>query len=220
MDIVYSQENSRLAAKYDFIVYPLDYGVLKKVLRTYAYKMPQVHGEAPPEAILTVDGLVGKKDEFTVDVSTERQIFGVSSTSSHKLEHEFNMLEDSISKEIGIELPSKARFYEFIYDAVVKTGSNPLEVMAKIGREIPIYNEISQLLGGQVSPLNLKVSPTNTSVESENWFDFTIEPVLNKATIAYHIGFVFRNKEKTRVLDKISNVNIVVEDSLKLIESR
>lgn len=220
MNIDYSQENSRLAAKYNFIVYPLDFEVLKKVLRANDYKIPQSPPSPSPDAIMSVDGIIGKKDEFTVDVNTERQIFGLTSGDHHLLESEFNKLENSISKEIGSELQYKARFYEFVYHAVVKTGSNPMEVMTRLGTRIPIYDEISKIVGQQASPLNLRVCPANALVESEDWFDLTIEPVLNKATVAYHIAFIFRNKDKVGVFAKMSNLNNLIEHSLKLIESK
>lgn len=77
---------------------------------------------------------------------------------------------------------------------------------------------MSKILGAEVSSFNFRVSPAHTPVESENWFDFTIEPVMNKATVAYHIALVYRNKEKPKVLTKISSLQTIIEDSLRLLE--
>jgi hypothetical protein len=219
MEVEYSQESSRLAAKYDFIVYPLDYAVLKKTLMAQEYRMPQARGQAPPDSLITVDGIIGKKEEFTIDVNSERQVFGVSSTDYNKLESEFNKLESILSNEVGTELRSSARFYEFIYDAAVRTGNSPLRAMAKLGKGVTVYEKMSKILGANVSPLNVRVLPTDVPIESENWFEFTIEPILNKSNVLYHIGFVFRNKDQSIVLEKISNLKRIVDDVLKLVES-
>lgn len=209
----FKQENFRLAGKYNFIVYPIDQAVLRKVLSSQNYQLT-----IQDTAILSINGIIGKKDGITVDVQTEGQVVGVSTTNPTTVLSTFEELEGALSEEIGERLDSKARFYEAIIQFQVKTSKNPMHVMAQLEKNYPYCEQISKIIGEKVAPLSIRFSPANRSIESEDWFDFRIEPMPNKATSSYLILLIFRSGERQKVIEEIKNSRKIASDSLNLIE--
>lgn len=64
-----------------------------------------------------------------MDSLVDKQVLGVNSVNIEKLLPAFEQLEKDLSQQLGINLESKARFYETISHFSVKTGSssNPLD---------------------------------------------------------------------------------------------
>jgi hypothetical protein len=211
----YKQENLRLAAKYNFIVNPISYHVLWKVLTAQNYQMA---GPGQDSAVLSFTGIIGRKGIVTADVQTEGQVVGINSINTNSLISAFDELEEDLSEERGERLSTKARFYEAIVQFDVKTSKNPLRVMAHLARKYPYCKEISEIIGEKVVPLGIRYSPAETSIESENWLDFRIEPMLNKAGSSYLVYLVFRRRERLKVIEQIRNSREIAIQCLKLIE--
>jgi hypothetical protein len=211
----YKQENFRLAGRYNFIVNPISYPVLLRILSSQNYQVPE-QDEVTRGWHFT--GVIGKKEDITVEVQTEAQVVGISSVNANILLPAFDTLEGALSQEIGEGLPTKARFYEAIVQFEVKTSMSPLRVMAHLARKYPYCEEISEIIGEKVAPLGIRYFPAGKSIESENWFDFRIEPMLTKAGSSYLIFLVFRRQERLKVIEQIKNSRKIADESLKLIE--
>lgn len=168
---------------------------------------------------IEIDGQVAKKDDLTVDCIPDKQVLGISSNDNEKLLSEFNELEKEISTELGQNVSENAQFYETIIQLAIKTGKNPLETMAKIRNNYPICNDFSEIVGEEVSPFGIRMSPSKKPLQSEDWFDFKIEPLIVRATTTYYGNFVFRSANREKVLDALTKSKDYFHNILTKLES-
>lgn len=220
-NLKFSRANLRLSVKYNFIVYPIDFALLQKVLSTLGYQVvkPPSTQDLIMGGVLHADGRVAVKENLVVDSLTDKQVLGINGTESEKLIPAFEEVENGLSVELGQPLDEKARFYELVLHYAVETGSNPIEVFANLGKRYPYSTEMSKILGNDVSPFSYRVSPSNVVIDSENWFDFVIEPLTSRATSSYHIGIIYRNKSRAVVIEFLKNIKFTISEALKLLES-
>jgi hypothetical protein len=169
--------------------------------------------------MIDVNGTVAAKEELTVDSLVDKQVLGINGSDTSRLLTAFEQLETSISTELGIQLQTRARFYETIIYFNVRTGNNPVTVFGNLRNRFPYCNEMSVILEEDVSPISYHIAPVNASVDSENWFDFIIEPLLNRAASTYHIGFIFRNSRRDLVINAFRNSKEKITQALRLLES-
>jgi hypothetical protein len=210
----------RLSAKYNFIIYPLDYSILKKILEKRGFQVvkPPIPGMINV-GTLEVEGSVGSKEDVTFDSLPDRQVIAVNSSNLMKSLSEFQELENDISNELSLRLGDNARFYETVSDLAVKTKSNPIRVFSTLRNNYPFIDELSKIFCGEVSPFAYRISPNNIPINSENWFEFTAEPLANRSTTVYHIGLVYRNRDRTNVMDFLERLGSTVTEALKILES-
>jgi hypothetical protein len=218
----FSQARLRLGVRYNFIVYPIDFAILQRVLTPQDYKV--VKPPVPQDlisggGILDVNGTVATKEDLIVDSLVDKQVIGINGSDTTRLLTAFEQLESGISNELGIQLQERARFYETILYFNVRTGNSPVRVFGNLGNRYPYHSDMSSLLGQEVSPISYRVGPANAPVDSENWFDFTIEPLLSRAASTYHVGFIFRNARRDLVIDILRNSKDKITQALRLLES-
>jgi hypothetical protein len=88
--------------------------------------------------IFEVEGTVAKKSGRNNGFTGRQASIGSYnySVDIEKLLPAFEQLEKDLSQQLGINLESKARFYETISHISVKTGRNPLEVFSPMRKTI------------------------------------------------------------------------------------
>src|SRR5690349_9768843 len=95
---------AHIGVKYNFIIYPIDFAVLNKVLSSQGYSVVRPTGAQDLVAggILEVEGTVARKDDLAVESFADKQVLGVNSKDAEKLLFAFGQLEEALSKELGI----------------------------------------------------------------------------------------------------------------------
>lgn len=124
-----------------------------------------------------------------------------------------------MSTELSLDLETNARFYETISDLAVRTKNNPILTFSTLGNKFPFISELSTIFKQEVSPFSYRISPNNVPINSENWFEFTVEPLANRSTTIYHIGIIYRDRNRSNVIDFLENLRSTVMNVLKLLES-
>ncbi len=203
------EKKIRLAAKYDFIYSPFDFNTLRDSLMSLDYIVvtPPSIQNTGQQMDLMPTGDIAKKDDLIVDVSSEKQVIGVRAADEIKVLEEFNKIEEKLLITIGEDLSKKAKFYEIIHDEILRTGKNPTSTFQNISNNNGFVKNMESLLKTPLSFASVKLIPANVSVESTDWFNLVLEPVLSKANSQYHFGLIYRNKDKSSVENELRNLN-------------
>ncbi len=218
-EIEFTKKSIRLSGKFNFIIFPISIITLRKILSEQDYETPK-NPEIPAGAgIVEIEGQIGKKEGLTVDCQIDRQIIGVNSDDTEKLLSAFDKLDKSISTELGQELSENSQFYETIIQFTIKTGKNPMEILAKLRGKYPLSETISDIIGENASPFTLRYSATGKPIQTTDWFEYRIEPLVQRATTTYYSSFVFRNKDKNKVLEIVKKSQDMAVQIVKEIES-
>ena len=217
-NIEFAQKTIRLSGKYDFVIFPLSFAILQGLLTDKGYKPTKLPEGAPP-LITVIDGQLATKENLTVDCQTERQVIGVNSNDIELLINSFNEIEEIMSTELGDSMSNNNQFYEITAQFTIKTGKNPLDVFAKNREKLSLCEKVSEIMGENISPFGFRFTPTNVSVQSVNWFDIKLEPLVHRSTTIYYGSLVFRNKNREKVIEKTKNVKNNFKSFLNELES-
>lgn len=211
--------NVRLSARYGFIIYPIDYGILQKVLTLQGYQVAKTPN-TPIEGISVEPvGLIAKKGNITVDSLSDKQVIGINANNEQAALSSFEELENGLSTELGIDLTTKKQFYEATMYLAVRTGKNPLTTMSQLRERYPYQKEMSKIFGEDIAPLSYRISPTNRPIDSPDWFEFNIEPLTSRATSFYRVALIYRSSTRSSVMEKVTNSRNMITQTLHMLES-
>lgn len=101
----------------------------------------------------------------------------------------------------------------------MKTGNNPAKVLRAVSKKNAFLEDMEKILHKELSFTSIRLTDSNVMAESPNWFDITIEPVLNRANTTYHFSLIFRNKEKKVVETKIKDLTSFKQSVFEKLES-
>jgi len=168
---------------------------------------------------MVIDGEVATKENLRVDCQIEKQVFGVVSKDIELLISSFNEIEEIMSTELGDAMSNNNQFYEVISQFTIKTDKNPLEIFAQNRERLSLCDKVSEIMDENVSPFGFSFSPTRVPIQSADWFDFKLEPLVSRATTSYYGNLVYRSKDRKKVIEKTKNVKNYFISLLKELES-
>lgn len=208
----------RLGARYNYIVYPLENNFVLRFMLKLGYT-PLRSQFGKPETLRPDEQLVFQKDGITVDFYEPRQIVGLNSNNPEKLTKAFQGLEKNFSSELDEDLSTKIHFYESIMQYSVKSDNNPVKIISNTAASYPYSTEISNIIGSRCAPFNLRYVSTE-SMESEQWFDLNIEPLLSSMNNRYLVTYVVRNKKFDLVAEKLLDSKSILSRIIETIEKQ
>jgi hypothetical protein len=160
-----------------------------------------------------------QKDGVALEFDESHQIIAMISVDIEKLLDTFKNVEQMLLSEINSNHINKIFFYEFLIRFIVKSNNSPLKVISNTKRLYPFYEQMTNLLGSEVTPFNLRFSSPN-SIESHDWFDLNIEPLLSSANNRYFINYIIRNNQFDVVQEKMKNSFNIVSKAIDIIENK
>jgi hypothetical protein len=202
-------QEARYGVHFGYILFPIDFRDLRQTLARNGYELSRGEDIPAPPARIAFAGEIARKGEVRVYADSDGGEIGTVSRTLHDAYASFDGLASIIQTELNINLHENVRFYWIVSHYKADSGKMPYKEICKTGND-KFNKEFSEILGESVSPFSVRLSPTDTIINQENWFDIAIEPdVVNEKL--YHIGVVFRNasREKTEGFAKDIEKNLL-----------
>ena len=217
----FERADLRISSRYNFVISPLDFSILRKVLKELNYNVmkPPIPQQFVPGGIIDIDGQIATRNGVAITSNIDKQVLTISSNEEDELLTSFSELEKSLSIEIGLELKDNVHFYETILHFAIKTGNNPIQTFSNLSNDYPFHKEMSNIFNIPVAPLSYRISTKEIPINSRNWFEYTIQPLSSNATTYYHVSLIFRNIERNIVVDIIKRSKEIITSTLKLLET-
>jgi len=208
-----------VSVRLDYILFPIKFEDFRDALASkgYTIEVPRTP-RLPIGTQVTVSGTIARKGDVVVGLDAERQVFGAEGKNLADVIAVFSELENIIEGVLRIEITPKARFYEILANYEAVTGQNPLQQISKIKLPENVAKGFEEILKAPVSNFTLHVSPVGQMPNQEDWFDIRIEPLVFRATDTYLVNVIYRNKDKSKFTDFMSNLETTIKSILDLID--
>jgi len=196
--------------------FPLKVIELADSLEKKGYEIsPDIPFPRPPVA-LGGAGTIARKGKTIIHIDTRGPILTISDVSVKSALDCFDEIANMLNEDYKINLDSLVGVYEFSTQCEVPTEKKVYETIAK-NVEIPILDQIGEILQKKLWPLTLRFGGADMNVNSTNWFEFSIEPSVERND-SYIIGIACRNKEKEELRSFIESFEEKINKILKLID--
>jgi hypothetical protein len=204
----------------DYILFPIKFEAFREALASNGFSIivPRAPN-LPIGADIAVTGPIARKQDVVISLDSERQVLSAEGKSLADTLSVFSEIEKIVEKVLRIDVTSKARFYEVLANYEAETGKNPLQQISNIGLPKRIVEGFEEILGAPVSSYTLRLSPTGQVPNQEDWFDIRIEPLVIRATDTYLVNVMYRNKEKSKLVEFTSHIEEKIKSMLNMIET-
>lgn len=207
-------EGVRLSVRYNYVIFPFATSeLLAELTRLNAdYSLvPIPRGAKPPiGAKLDWSGQVARKDNVTIDFDSISQTIAAEGKNPSDTARIFTEIDEIIKSNLYLNLEERIRFYEVTLSYSIKTGKNPLKTLGKIKPEGKLYDSLEKILNEPISNYSLHFCKQTKSVESSDWFDLRIHPVAPKSMSVFEVLAVYRNKNRSKVVDFSTNIENII----------
>lgn len=211
---------ARFLVRLKHVLFPIDFRDIRKALARNAYELIPIRGPIPGRpARISWEGPVARKGESVVSLDTSVGLIGVSHKTIEEAKKGFEELTKIIQKDLGINLHSNVWYYELSTHFNLETKTPPSHRIAKITDGNPYFSKFAKVLGREVSMFSVRLTPSNTIPNQENWFDITIEQDVLLAN-AYHIGVMFRNQKRSEIKKFSTNLEKNILRLIDVIEAK
>lgn len=214
-------EGLRLSVRYNYVIFPFGTSELLAELARlnagYSLSPPPRILKPPIGAKLDWSGQVATKDNITIDFDSISQTIVAEGKIPVDAARIFTEIDEIIKSNLNLNLEENIRFYEVTFSYSIKTGKNPLKTLGKIKPEDKLYDSLEKILNEPISNYSLHFCKQTESVDSPDWFDLRISPVASKSMSTFEVIGVYRNKNRSKVIDFSTNSeNIVSQIFTKL----
>jgi len=162
-------------------------------------------------------GPIARKGDVIVDVNTAAHVIGVSSLDIESALKEFTGIEGAMRDELMLDL--RPLFYEVLVEAEVVSGSNPLEVMSKVGNKFDLINKLIEKSGVKLDLFGVRLCESGRDPDGVEWLDVEVNPFVSRAGKAYYVSIVYRRPNREDVLRFAKNVPTFINSLVAGIES-
>ncbi len=149
---------------------------------------------------LVVGGRIAQKGELSFAVDPNRSIITVEGNVIGNVLIEFNAIEDLTRQEFAIDFIREARFYEIIADLTIVVHKNPVETVSKVFSDSKVLSDFSTILKEEVGNYGVRLAKKRQVPNEEEWFEYSVEPLVAKPRSAYHSTVIYRSKDKDNVM--------------------
>ena len=162
-------------------------------------------------------GPIARKGDVIVDVNTDAHIIGVSSLDVESVVREFASVEDAVRSELMLDL--RPLFYEVLVEAEVVSGSNPLEVISKVGDKFGLIGRLTEMSGMRLGLFGVRLCESGRDPDGVEWLDVEVNPFVSRAGKAYYVSIVYRRPAREDVLTFARKVLTFINSLISGIES-
>lgn len=166
-----------------------------------------------------VGGTIARKGNVFVDVDDGRKLIGVSGGSIDDTVKTFTEILEILQEDFYVNLDTELDYVELIAQYLIKSDSNPLEVLQNCSK-IKFKDALQKLLNTAVSDYRISIVPRGVLPSSKRWFEISIFPKLTMPTRAYWVEVIFRDTKSSNVISFASNLNSTISNIIKTIESK
>lgn len=159
--------------------------------------------------------IIARKKGIIVTLNLSRRVLGIETKSSKIASEGFQELLTHLTDTANMNIDKNTLFYELLGKIHITTQFDPLKSMSKAFRSLKFFQEFDEILGEKVSPLAIRLIPSEKIPSDSDYFDITIRPILTSPRNKFVINVVYRNINCNKVLDFLDGME---EKILKLIE--
>lgn len=124
-----------------------------------------------------------------------------------------NTVEDifSITEEaFGFDLTKYVHFFEFEVNATYYMDKDVYGLMANLFQDSSDMKILNKIFEGDYAQTSIKLTPSTKSINSLDWFDFTIEPKVNSIGNAFVVRLLCRNPAFKNMVEKVKRTEKTV----------
>jgi len=154
----------------------------------------------PVGAQLVVGGRIAQKGDLSFNVDPNRGVITVEGNIIENVVAEFNGIEDLARQEFAVDFIREARFYEIIADLTIAVHKNPVETVSKVFSDSKVLSDFSTILKEKVGNYGVRLAKKRQVPNEEEWFEYSVEPLVAKPRSAYHSTVIYRSKDKDNVM--------------------
>jgi len=182
--------------RFTTLLFPLNYSGLMNSLEKRGYEISS--GIPFPRLPIRIGGAgeIARKGKTIVQVDAGQQILQVVGTDLKSTFECFQEIEKALKEDCNFQIIDFARTYNISANYVSSTRNRSYEAIAKAFSS-PIFNDLGKIMEENLWPLTLNFAGANLVVNSNNWFDISIRPNLERDN-SYTIEVVFRNADRLK----------------------
>lgn len=185
------------------LFFPLGFSEITQLIDKAGFTLVPPLRERPSVPVgtqLVVSGRIAQKGELSFAVDHNRSIITVEGNVIGNVLTEFNAIEDLARQEFAVDFIREARFYEIIADLTIVVHKNPVETVSKVFSDSKVLSDFSTILKEEVGNYGVRLAKKRQVPNEEEWFEYSVEPLVAKPRSAYHSTVIYRSKDKDNVM--------------------
>ena len=203
------------------VVFPIDSIEFINTLSKNGY---QITARPPPSApvgtMLEIYGEVARKTGASVEIDGEKKHVLIRGNESNTVISVFLDVLSIVKYNLSVDLEKNVLFYEGDGFYHIQGEKSPLETISKT--ESDVHLSLGKLFGiSQVSPFSIHLFSTGSKVNSVNWFDMSIKPLLpNQTETTYDLTLVLRTENKSNLLNILEGIEQKMSKVIEILEQK
>ncbi len=197
------------------IILPLDVFTFSKLLVTSGFSTVKV-GETTTEGLVAVRGDIARKGNTIVRLDQAKMVIGVDGTRKQEVLDVFKEVSAILSK-VGVELSENARFYELLANYMVEADKSPMASIQNFFSPLKL-EQFDKIMESKSTLSTVKIVPRDTEIDSEDYYDIVVEPLIPRPHKAYALSVVYRSKDGKKTETFTSLLDAKIESIIKAIE--
>jgi hypothetical protein len=165
-------------------------------------------------------GTLARKGTTSLVMEMSTPTLGLNAENGQTLVEEFDLIEETLRKNLSFDSPQHASFYEVLASALVWTKQDALQVLRRLGSVQDITSRFAERTGmGPASNVAMRFVPAKGEMHSADWWDVHIEPSFRSPHQCYRVTVVYRHPERSEVIQVAENIVKVIEHSIESLEA-
>lgn len=206
----------RIGMNFRTVLFPLTILEISQSLEKLGYEISPSLPSPRPTGRMTGVGEIARKGRTSVRINADAQVLRVAGISQESVMQVLDSIVTIIQEDYDVDINEFARFYVFSINYEYPTEKRCYETIAKALRA-PVFNDIEGIMEEEIWPLELRFGGAKLSVNSDNWFDITIQPSFERND-SYKLNVVYRNTDVNKWRTFMKELDNKIIKILKLIE--
>lgn len=212
----FSYRQLTLIVKYNVVIFPFDIFLFLNALPSLGFVLTDP--DTPISVKSEISPFPARKGDIAVRIDPNRKLFGIHATNVESVLEEMDKLESWLNEKFQVDGSKLAEYYETIASLTVKATKNPLECWSTHLKQDPILTKFSDILGTEVAPFGLRLSPKGEGPNQTNWFEIRVEPDVEMAANHHHVSVIYRRSNKEEVISFVAKLDEVIGNFIELVE--
>ena len=217
-----SHKMATLSVRYATVLFPFDVTKLLGLLPSLGYILADevVSPLSRGFKVESVDGPVARRMNTVLRLHTRSLTLTVESPDISSCVDELTRIESLLQTELEVNNPELSSFYELVAEFAANAEKSPLEAWRTQLADVPVIAKLSKVVGRDLSAYGLRLTPTNSIPNQENWLDIRIEPQVLAPHREHLIHVIFRDCNRDEVERFARALETTLEQIVSLVEEQ
>lgn len=199
------------------VLFPIDEKKLIQTLQTNGYQ-PAQQGQII-NGLIIQPGDLAIKNNCILTINTQSKMIQLTGLSPVEVYDTWKELEQILST-FDVNLKSSGRLFELKSEYVISTGKNPLESFQRLKQMTEITSKFNSIISGKPSSsIGLRFVPIDGLVDTEDFYDVTLECLLRNAKKEYFVQILYRNKKQDISEKLLNNLENKIQDIVNIVDN-